>query len=160
VEYQIFYDAGLMDRVAIVPSYVLSYEDGPLSPGTYTYYVVSVDQYGDFSEPINITITEPCLYYPYMLQPDPPTNVVGKIRCNIFLDRSESILNICWTASASTDVVSYNIYNGSTIVASILATKPLCFVTALGRCDNGQNFSVTAVDMNGVESVHVPVIVV
>lgn len=148
-EYEIFSDPGLMDLVATVPGYVLSYAD--VSPMTNTYYVVSLDSFGDMSTPISITITHSCY------QPDPPTNVVGILRCNIFLDKNESILKITWSASDSSDVVSYNIYNGSTLVANILATKPLCFVTALGRCDNGQNFSITAVDSNGEESVHVPV---
>jgi YVTN family beta-propeller protein len=156
-EYQIFRDPYLYDLVATVPATPpLQYEDPNLSPSqTYTYYIISVDQYGDVSEPISITVTASCS----TPGPSAPTNVIGVIRNNVFLDKTERILTITWTASSSTDVISYNIYNGTTLIANILATAPLTFCTLLVNGDNGQNFSITAVDSNGNESVHVPVTV-
>jgi|GEM_PF-1316660 hypothetical protein len=157
IEYKLYYDANLTQLVATVPGTTFSYQDPNLSPNqTYTYYIISIDTFGHSSAAISVTVTQSCYSSPYT-QPDPPTNVIGRLRCNIFLDRNESILCISWTASDSSNVVSYNIYNGSTLVGNILATRPLCFITALGRCDNGKNFSITAVDNNGNESVHAPV---
>jgi YVTN family beta-propeller protein len=83
----------------------------------------------------------------------------GTIRNNVFLDKTERILIITWTASTDTSIVSYNIYNGTTIVGNVLATAPLTFNALLANGDNGQNFSITAVDSNGVEGSHTPVIV-
>jgi hypothetical protein len=95
------------------------------------------------------------LTYAFLNEPDaplPPTNVIGKRKCNIFLDKNERIITITWNASPTSGVVSYNIYNSSRIVANILATQQLCFRSVLNGCDNGQNFSITALDSNGIES--------
>jgi hypothetical protein len=158
-EYQIFRDPSLYDLVATVPSYQLSYEDTNLNPSmTYSYYIISVDQYGDVSNPIGITITESCSY-PTPPTPSDPTNAIGTIRSNNFLNKTECVLTMTWTPSTSSNVVSYNIYNGTTLVANILSTAPSTFTTLLSKGNNGQNYSITAVNSNGLESDHVPVII-
>jgi|GEM_PF-5002281 len=86
----------------------------------------------------------------------PPSNVVGTYICNVFLDKTESILHITWSASPSSAVTSYNIYNGTTLVASVSSTGPLCYNALLVNCTSGSNFSVTAVSSGG-ESVPVSV---
>lgn len=83
----------------------------------------------------------------------PPTDVVGMYKYNIFLDKTELVLQITWTASADTMVTSYNIYNGTTFVASIPATSSLSYNALLLNSDTGNNFAVTAVSAAGGESV-------
>jgi len=158
-EYQIFRDPSLYDLVATVPSYQLSYEDTNLNPSmTYSYYIISVDQYGDVSNSIGITITESCSY-PTPPTPSDPTNAIGTIRSNNFLNKTECVLTMTWTPSTSANVASYNIYNGTTLVANIPSTAPSTFKTLLSKGNNGQNYSITAVNSNGLESDHVPVII-
>lgn len=92
------------------------------------------------------------------ITPPDPTNVTGTIRNNIFLDKTESILIINWTASApSDDIVAYNIYRGSTLIGTVSANNSLCFRTLMSGCNT--TFSVAAVDVNGAESEHVPVVI-
>lgn len=154
-EYQIFRDPSLYDLVATVPSYQLSYEDTNLNPSmTYSYYIISVDQYGDVSDPIGITITQSC-----SPTPSDPTNAIGTIRSNTFLNKTECVFTMTWTPSTSANVASYNIYNGTTLVANIPATSPSTFITLLSKGNNGKNYSITAVNSNGAESDHVPVII-
>jgi YVTN family beta-propeller protein len=86
-----------------------------------------------------------------------PTNVVGVRKNNVFLLQTARYLTITWTASA--DAVSYNIYNGTTLVGNVLATSPLTFDALLASGDNGNNYFVTAIDSLGGESTPVPVVI-
>lgn len=156
--YEIFSDPFLYILVATVPGTTLSYDITGLTPNqTYTYYVVSVDGLGNKSTPVSVTVTDADLCSP--IKPSPPTNGMGTPKTNIFLSKTECILAIKWTASISSDVVSYNIYNGSTLVGSVLATSPQSFCALISCCDNGKNFSITAVNSAGQESVPTPVMV-
>jgi WD40 repeat protein len=161
VAYEIFSDPYLQNLVAMVSGTTFSYQIPGLTPGqSYTYYVVSSDEYGDISAPIDVPITDTDLCYQITpTEPSTPTNVIGTRKCNIFLFKSEPILAIKWTASSSSNVVSYNIYNGSTLVGNVLATSPLVFNALLTGCDNGKNFSVTAVSSTGAESAPAPVMI-
>ncbi len=83
----------------------------------------------------------------------PPSNVIGIHKCNVFLDKTERILNITWNASTVTGITSYNIYNGSTLITSVSPAESLSYNALLNGCDTGSNFSVTAVSTVGGESV-------
>jgi 6-phosphogluconolactonase (cycloisomerase 2 family) len=86
-----------------------------------------------------------------------PTNVVGIRKNNVFLLQTARYLTITWTGSSG--AVSYNIYNGTTLVGNVLATSPLTFNALLPNGDNGTNFFVTAVNSSGTETAPVPVMV-
>ncbi len=86
-----------------------------------------------------------------------PTGVVGMRKNNVFLLQTARFLTITW--SASSGAVSYNIYNGTTLVGSVPATCPLCFNALLASCDTGNNFFVSAVSTLGGESALAPVVV-
>jgi hypothetical protein len=62
VSYKIYRDAGLTDLVATIPSTgPLQYTDQNTQAGVaYTYYIVSVDQNGDISSSVQITVTPNC----------------------------------------------------------------------------------------------------
>jgi len=62
VSYQLYQDADLSQLIAIVSATgTLSYIAHNRKPNTtYSYYIVSVDQNGDHSIPVEITITRPC----------------------------------------------------------------------------------------------------
>ena len=62
VSYKIYRDAGLTDLIATVPATgPLQYADQNLQQNvTYTYYLVSVDQYGDTSNPVEVIVTQKC----------------------------------------------------------------------------------------------------
>lgn len=124
----------------------------PQNADTGLYFFSSVST--DFSSSPFLVSYRVFLTNPYIAGPQSP---MGKRKCNIFLDKNERLLSISWSASVSSDVVSYNIYNGESLISSVLASSPFCLVTLLAGCDNGQNFSITAVDSNGLESERVPV---
>lgn len=86
-------------------------------------------------------------------------NVSGIIRNNTFLNKTERILIISWTAISDTsnEVVSYRIYRGNVLIGTVLASDPLCFKTCLQGCDCGQSYFVVVVHANGVESNRRPV---
>jgi DNA-binding beta-propeller fold protein YncE len=86
----------------------------------------------------------------------PPSNVVGTLKKNVFLDKTERILHITWASSSDT-VTSYNIYNGVILVASVPSTSPLSYNALLPNGDSGTHFSVTAVSPVGGESLPAPV---
>lgn len=121
----------------------------PLAP-----YLVNTIEVGDGAFGIAIAY-EPPYDYP---TPTPPSQVRGAIRNNIFLDKTEFVLQITWNPSTSDDVVSYNMYNGDTIIANILATDPLSFCT-LTCCNSDDTYFITAVDSDGNESEKTPVII-
>ena len=88
-----------------------------------------------------------------------PTNVIGIRKCNQFLDKTERILMITWSASTTPNVTAYNIYNGTTLVGTVPATSSLAFNAYIPKGDNGDNFSVSAVSSLGGESALVPVVI-
>ena len=62
VSYDIYRDAGLTNLVATIPAaQPLQFLDHNRTPGiTYTYYLVGTNEVGTTSNPVVITVTEPC----------------------------------------------------------------------------------------------------
>jgi hypothetical protein len=62
VSYKIYRDAGLTELIATIPATgSLRYADQNRQQNViYTYYLVSVDQYGDVSNPVEVIVTQKC----------------------------------------------------------------------------------------------------
>jgi hypothetical protein len=87
--------------------------------------------------------------------PPPPTNALGRL----FFLNSEEILDITWTASTGSDVVSYNIYLDDVLIGTVPANGPLVFQTPFKASYLGKTFYVADVSSFGVESIRVPVVI-
>ncbi len=83
--------------------------------------------------------------------PLPPSNFIGVIKKNKFLNKTKCVLEASWNASPSTNVVLYRIYKNGVIVAEIPATSPLVFETCLKHC-SGRGFEIAAVSSDNIES--------
>ena len=95
--------------------------------------------------------TLPC---PPLPAPLPPTNFVGKILKNRFLNRTECILKAEWDASTSINVIYYRIYKNGKVVAKVSAKDPLLYETCLHHC-KAKGYEITSVNSDNLESVHV-----
>lgn len=62
VSYSIYRDAGLTDLVAIIPAApLLQFLDHNRTPGvTYTYYIIGTNAAGTTSNPVVVTVSQPC----------------------------------------------------------------------------------------------------
>lgn len=91
------------------------------------------------------------------LAPEPVGSVVGKQKSNRFAAQSECYNKIQWTKSPSQDVVSYRIYSGAVLIAS-LPSSQLSFEDHV-CCNRTKEYSITAVNSNGIESDPVTIII-
>jgi hypothetical protein len=82
----------------------------------------------------------------------PPVSIYGNQYKILYPMNREYIDTIVWTASASTSVVSYNVYRNGTLVANVSATSPLQFTDFSISRDQSYQYNVTAVDVNHNES--------
>lgn len=98
-----------------------------------------------------ITIVEPPIV---PTAPLPPSNFVGVIKKNKFLNRNEFILNATWDASPSDNVSFYRIYQKGVVVDVVSATSPLVFETCLRNCSI-KGFQIAAVSADNQESTHI-----
>ena len=87
-------------------------------------------------------------------QPLPPSNFIGMIKKNKFLNKTECMLETEWNASPSANVVLYRIYKKGKVVEEISATSPLVFITCLRHC-SANGYEITAVNSNNIDSNHV-----
>lgn len=76
---------------------------------------------------------------------------------NIFLNRTELILTIIWTARAPSDIVSYNAYKNGKFVTSVSALRTLTAQVPVCSCAAAQNSRSTAVTLRSAENMIVPV---
>lgn len=61
VQYGIYRDSELTDKVAVVPSSVTEYLDHNREPCvTYTYYIVGINQDDEISDPVVVVVTKDC----------------------------------------------------------------------------------------------------
>lgn len=86
--------------------------------------------------------------------PLPPSNFVGTITKNKFLNKSECVLKAKWDASPSQNVVFYRIYEKGIVVADVSATGPLVYEQCLKNC-SAKGFEIAAVNSNNIESTHI-----
>lgn len=90
----------------------------------------------------------------------PPSDFIGCVKKNEFINRTEPYLKARWKASPSADVAFYRIYKGNQIVGQVLATRHLVFKIALSCKYEAFEFSIAAVSASGAESTRVPIRIV
>lgn len=88
----------------------------------------------------------------------PPSNFIGVIRKNKFLNRTDCVLETTWISSPTENVTSYRIKKDGVVIAEVLATAPLVFSTCLRRC-SAEGYSIVAVNSNGEESLPVALVI-
>ncbi len=86
--------------------------------------------------------------------PLPPSDFIGVIKKNKFLNKTECILKAKWGASASSNIISYRIYKNGRVVVTVLATSPLVFETYLHHC-SAKGYEIAAVSSDNLESSHI-----
>ncbi|MBA3815636.1 MAG: IPT/TIG domain-containing protein [Parachlamydiaceae bacterium] len=91
------------------------------------------------------------------VKPLPPLNFLGMIKTNKFLNKSECTLRATWNASPSPNIISYRIYKNNKVVATVLATSPLVYITCLPHCSS-KGYEIASVNSNGLVSVHIPLL--
>lgn len=102
-----------------------------------------------------ITVNDQYTYQnPAPTPPLPPSNFVGVIKKNKFLNKTECVLKAKWSASPSSNVIFYRIYKNGKIVDTVLATDPLVFKTCLHDC-SAKGYEIAAVSSGNLESSHV-----
>lgn len=88
--------------------------------------------------------------------PLPPSNFIGIIKKNKFLNKTECVLNAKWNASPSKNVTFYRIYKKGIVVKEVPSTSPLVFKICLQDCcDRG--FEIAAVSSDNLESSHLKI---
>jgi YVTN family beta-propeller protein len=154
VEYEIYSDASLTHLIATVPAYgpgPFMYELTGLNPNmSYIYYIVSVDGYGNKSQPTSVTVG-PCRSI------SPPASVSGCKRQDSFLLQTDYINNISWTAPTSgSSPVTYKIYRDAGLmqpVATVSASGSLQYHDHNRNPNDVYSYYIVSVDANGNVSI-------
>lgn len=104
---------------------------------------------------VDVTVTTPFGTSPitvddeYTFAPLPPPLFVGFLRCGF--------LFAYWDASPSTNIVSYRIYRNGVLVKTVPASDPHIYRKEVHTRRQARQFSITAVDSNGIETTPVPI---
>lgn len=115
-------------------------------PGTGTVDITVVTSIGTTP----IVPEDQFTYIPII--PLPPSNFVGVVVKNKFLNESGLFLKATWKASPTPNVVSYRIYKNGTLVQTVYRHSFLEFVRRLHSKSEAKAFSISAVNSEGVES--------
>jgi hypothetical protein len=111
---------------------------------TFTYLVA--DAVGNVSEG-TVTIS-------LLGRASSPQNFRGMIQKQHFLNETQYHLTAKWESSA--DAVFYRIYYKEKLASQIRAGFPLIFTVCLDSTKAAKNYSITAVNSLGIESIHTP----
>lgn len=87
----------------------------------------------------------------------PPINLRAIVKKNKFLNRTEYILEVTWTASPDQDIVRYRLYRKNKIVAELSARSILKFILSLHHRPKPE-YTIASVHADGRESAHIPLI--
>jgi YVTN family beta-propeller protein len=91
----------------------------------------------------------------------PPSNFIGCVKTNEFLNKTEHVLKAIFTASPSPGVVLYQIFENGVLVKEIPATaSTLSFQLCLKSKQSAKGISVVAVGPGGAVSAPVPITIV
>ena len=114
--------------------------------------------------PFGTTPIVPAGQYTYIKAPPPaplpPSNFIGVVKKNKFLNKTEYVLKAKWDASPSPDVVLYQIYKNGHLVDEVLAGYPLVFVTCVDSKNAAKNYQIVAVNSDNLESTPVSIRIV
>lgn len=83
----------------------------------------------------------------------PPSNFIGVVKKNRFLNKTEYVLKSKWDPSPSIDVVFYRIFENGHLVDTVLASSRLIFITCLDSKHEARRFQVVAVNSENSESI-------
>ena len=86
----------------------------------------------------------------------PPVNFIGSICECEFLNKTIYTLVATWSESGSSSITLYRIYKDGQVVAVIPAGMPMIYKTFSSKKCSMNNYTVTAVNFLGIESVSVP----
>lgn len=92
--------------------------------------------------------------------PLPPSNFIGEVKKNRFLNKKEYVLIATWSPSPSVDVVLYRIYKNGQIQDQVCAGGPLLFTACLNKKKEAKQYEIVAVNGAGLESTPVPIQIV
>jgi YVTN family beta-propeller protein len=148
------------------------------APGTYTVILVVTNTAGtsltqilyfSSSAPLSAEVASPVTnnnggptamrVHSFTIGVAPPSNFIGCVKTNQFLNKTEFILFASFTASSSPDVLFYQIFENGVLVKQIPATAALNFEICLRSKQLANLFSVIAVGTGGV-STPVPITIV
>jgi YVTN family beta-propeller protein len=88
----------------------------------------------------------------------PPSNFVGFICKNEFLNKTEYTLRASWQPSPTSNVVFYQILRNGFVVATVPATA-LSVKICLNKNKFAKGFSIVAVDATGLQSAPIPLVI-
>jgi chitodextrinase len=108
VGYDVYQGSTLLTTVSGI-----TYNVTGLTPSTsYTFTVKSKDNSGNISSGVNVVIST-------LADTTAPNNVTNLVASGILA----TSLTLSWTASTSTDVAGYQIYNGATLLTTVTGTS-------------------------------------
>lgn len=84
--------------------------------------------------------------------PLPPSNFIGMIKKNKFLNKTEYVLQAKWEASPSAGVILYRIYKNGHLADEVLAGSPLVFTTYVKSKNEAKKYQIVAVNSENLES--------
>ncbi|MES2345144.1 MAG: IPT/TIG domain-containing protein [Chlamydiota bacterium] len=140
---QVFFGSTPATNIVIVSDMELTVT---APPGTGTVDVTVMTPFG------TTPIVSPDQYTYVMVAPLPPSNFIGVVKKNKFLNETQYILKSHWDASPSPDVVLYRIYKGKNVIDEIFVGSPLVFKTCLNSEEAATKYKVAAVNSHGLES--------
>lgn len=120
-------------------------------PGTVDVRVTTPEGTSPISSADRYTYIKPTPPQPMI--PLPPSNFVGKIKKNRFINDTEYILEATWTASPSPNVVFYIIYKNGQVVDKISVNSPLIFIRKVNSQHAFEGYQITAVSSDNLQSV-------
>lgn len=85
------------------------------------------------------------------LLPIGPLNLRGTICKNKFAMQTECVTTLTWTPSPDPTIIAYYVRKNGVLVAIVPASGPFTYVDH-GRCKEISTYTVTAIDINGTES--------
>lgn len=95
--------------------------------------------------------------HPVTIELAPPSHLVGCVKKNKFLNKTEYTVNATFTPSSSPNISFYRVYVGNVVVLEIPGSGPFSFTICIKSASKAQEVSVTAVVAGGIESAHVPI---
>lgn len=115
---------------------------------------------------VNVTVTTlfgttpivPADQFTYSVAP--PSNFIGVIIKNKFLNKTNYILDSKWDPSISPNIDLYRIYKNGILIDTVPASSPLVFITCLNSKKEATQFQLVAVTSNNVESTPISIRIV
>jgi YVTN family beta-propeller protein len=127
-----------------------------------TFYFSSASNIGPTAEPVTNNNGGPTAIRVRALTIGiiPPSNFIGCVKTNRFLNKTEYVLNAVFNASPTPGVLFYQVFLDGVLVKEIPATSPLHFQLCLPSKQSANRIVVVAVGPGGSVSSPVPITIV